>query len=462
MNQPFTCNDVTPRAFTRRDLLKTVSAGFGWLAFKGLAAAASVSPLAARAPHFPARAKRVIFLCMQGGPACQDTFDYKPKLTADSGKAGVSKGGGAKLYGSPFRFAQRGKSGLWISDLFPNVAKHADDLCLLRGMNTDIPNHPQAFVQLHTGSAQFVRPSMGAWTLYGLGSENENLPGFVTIAPPIQFGAQNYGSAFLPAVYQGTRLGAQKGEGSTAGIDNIHNSELSNALQRQQLDLVQSMNRDFLAAQSASPEVEGVIQSYELAFKMQAEVPRVMDLSKESAATLKMYGIGAGVSDGFGRQCLMARRMAEAGVRYIEVCHAGWDQHQQLRAKMTQNCAATDAPIAALLTDLKQRGLLKDTLVIWGGEFGRTPDGRRPDGRDHNAKGYTMWMAGGGVRGGMSYGGTDDYGYKAVDNPTHVHDLHATALALLGLDHEKLTYRYAGRDFRLTDVHGRVVKEIFA
>ena len=462
MNTPFTCNDITPRAFTRRDLLKTVSAGFGWLAFKGLASAASQSPLAPRAPHFPARAKRVIFLCMQGGPACQDTFDYKPKLSADSGKPGVARGGGSKLYGSPFPFAQRGRSGLWISDLFPNVAKHADELCLLRGMNTDIPNHPQAFVQLHTGSAQFTRPSMGAWTLYGLGTENENLPGFVTIAPPIQFGAQNYGSAFLPAVYQGTRLGAQKGEGSTAGIDNIRNAELSTPLQRQQLDLVQSMNRDFLCAQNSSPEVEGVIESYELAFKMQAEVPRVMDLSKESAATLKMYGIGGGASDGFGRQCLMARRMAEAGVRYIEVCHAGWDQHQQLRAKLTQNCAATDQPIAALLTDLKQRGLLKDTLVIWGGEFGRTPDGRKPDGRDHNAKGYTMWMAGGGVRGGMSYGGTDDYGYKAVENPTHVHDLHATALALLGLDHEKLTYRYAGRDFRLTDVHGRVVKEIFA
>ncbi len=462
MNAPFTCSDITPRAITRRDLLKTVSAGFGWLAFKGLAAAASTSPLAPRAPHFPARAKRVIFLCMQGGPACQDTFDYKPKLTADSGKPGVAKGGGSKLYGSPFSFAQRGQSGLWISDLFPNIAKHADELCLLRGMNTDIPNHPQAFVQLHTGSAQFTRPSMGAWTLYGLGTENENLPGFVTIAPPIQFGAQNYGSAFLPAVYQGTRLGAQKGEGSTAGIDNIHNAELSTPLQRQQLDLVQSMNRDFLAGQTASPEVEGVIESYELAFKMQAEVPRVMDISKESAATLKMYGIGGGASDGFGRQCLMARRMAEAGVRYVEVCHAGWDQHQQLRAKLTQNCAATDQPIAALLTDLKQRGLLKDTLVIWGGEFGRTPDGRKPDGRDHNAKGYTMWMAGGGVRGGLSFGGTDDYGYKAVENPTHVHDLHATALALLGLDHEKLTYRYAGRDFRLTDVHGRVVKEIFA
>ncbi len=466
MNRPYECSGVTPAMLTRRDLLKTVSAGFGWLAFKGisaqLAAAENSGPLAPRAPHFSARAKRVIFLCMQGGPAHQDTFDYKPKLSADSGKPGVAKGGGSKLFGSPFTFSQHGQSGLWISELFPNIAQHADELCLLRGMHTDIPNHPQAFVQLHTGSSQFVRPSLGAWTLYGLGTENENLPGFVTIAPPIQFGAQNYGSAFLPAVYQGTRLGAQKGEGGTASVENIRNSQLSSGLQRQQLDLVQSMNRDFLASQSANAEVEGVIESYELAFRMQGEVPRVMDISKESPETLKMYGVGAGVADGFARQCLMARRMAEAGVRYIEVCHAGWDQHQQLHNKLTANAAATDKPIAALLTDLKARGLLEDTLVIWGGEFGRTPDSRKADGRDHNAKGYTMWMAGGGVRGGLSYGATDDYGYKAVENPTHVHDLHATVLALLGLDHEKLTFKYAGRDFRLTDVHGRVVKEIFA
>src|SRR6478735_7292233 len=448
---PYECCQVTPRAMSRRDLLRTVSAGFGWLAFQGLAAGESKSPLAAKEPHFPARAKRVIFLCMQGGPAHMDTFDYKPKLSADSGKPGVAKGGGAKLFGSPFKFSQSGQSGLWISDLFPNVAAHADELCLLRGMHTDIPNHPQAFVQLHTGSAQFVRPSMGAWALYGLGTENQNLPGFITISPPIQFGAQNYGSAFLPAVFQGTRLGAQKGDVGEASIGNIRNSDLPPALQRQQLDLVQAMNRDYLASSGANPEVEGVIESYELAFRMQSELPSVMDFSKESAATLAMYGINEGPTSGFGKQCLMARRFAQAGVRFIEVCHAGWDQHQNLQSKISSNCAATDKPIAALLTDLKAHGLLKDTLVIWGGEFGRTPDSRRPDGRDHNAKGYTMWMAGGGVRGGMSYGGTDDYGYKAVENPVHIHDLHATVLSLLGLDHEKLTYRYAGRDFRLTD-----------
>jgi hypothetical protein len=465
MNTPYTCCDVTPPLFTRRDLLKTVSAGFGWLAFQGLAAHAAAAekqgPLAPKLPHFGARAKRIIFLAMQGGPAHMDTFDYKPKLGADDGKPGLTKAG-LKLYGSPFAFRQHGQSGLAISELFPQVARHADKLCLLRGMNTDIPNHPQAFIQLHTGSAQFVRPSMGAWMLYGLGTENQNLPGYITISPPLALGgAQNYGSAFLPAVYQGTRLGAQRGDVGTASIGNLRNDDLPGALQRHQLDLVQSMNREFLAA-TANPEVEGVIESFELAFRMQSEIPKVMDLSRESPATLQQYGIGAGPTNNFGKQCLMARRFAEAGVRYIEVCHAGWDQHQNLKTAITRNCTATDQPIAALLTDLAQRGLLKDTLVMWGGEFGRTPDGRRPDGRDHNAKGYTMWLAGGGVRGGMSYGATDDYGYKAVENPTHIHDLHATLLALLGLDHEKLTYRYAGRDFRLTDVKGRVVKEIFA
>ena len=390
-----------------------------------------------------------------------DTFDYKPKLAEDNGKAGVAKGGGSKLFGSPFPFRQRGQSGLWISDLFPNVAQHADDMCLLRGMHTDIPNHPQAFVQLHTGSAQFVRPSMGAWALYGLGTENENLPGFITISPPIQFGAQNYGSAFLPAYYQGTRLGAQRADIGDAAIGNLRNEDLPAALQRKQLDLIQEMNHDLLA-QTANPEIEGVIESYELGFRMQGELPRVMDLAKETPATLAMYGIGAGVTNDFGKQCLMARRFAEAGVRFIEVCHAGWDQHTNLQSKLTANCAATDKPIAALLGDLKARGLLKDTLVLWGGEFGRTPDSRKPDGRDHNAKGYTMWMAGGGVRGGMSFGATDDYGYKAVEDPVHTHDLHASVLHLLGLDHEKLTYRYAGRDFRLTDVHGQVMKGIMA
>jgi hypothetical protein len=314
---------------------------------------------------------------------------------------------------------------------------------------------------LHTGSTQFIRPSLGSWTLYGLGSENENLPGFVTVSPPIQFGSQNYGSAFLPAVFQGTRIGAQKESGSDSSISDIRNPDLPAELQRKQLDLVQAMNRDLLGSGS-NADIEGVIQSYELGFKMQTELPRVLDTATESKETLKSYGIGEGVTDSFGKQCLMARRLSEAGVRFVEVGHGGWDHHNNLKSRLSANCAQTDKPIAGLLADLKQRGLLKDTLVIWGGEFGRTPGNGKPDGRGHNSKGYTMWMAGGGVRGGFSFGSTDEHGGKAVEDVMHVHDLHATVLALLGLDHEKLTYRYAGRDFRLTDVYGKVAKPIFA
>ncbi len=457
-NHPYQCNSLMPVPLTRRDMLKTVSAGFGWLAFQGLAGNASAaSSLTPRAPHFAAKAKRVIFLAMQGGPSHMDTFDYKPKLAEDDGKPG-EKG---KLFASPFKFSQHGKSGLWISELFPNVAQFADDMCLLRGMTTDIPNHPQAFVQMHTGSTQFVRPSLGSWTLYGLGSENENLPGFVTISPPIQFGSQNYGSAFLPAVYQGMRIGAQKEAGSVSSVGNLNNPDLPAGLQRKQLDLVQAMNQDLLD-KSTNPEIEGVIQSFELGFKMQSEIPRVLDAKAESPETLKMYGIGEGASDSFGKQCLMARRLSEAGVRFVEIGHGGWDHHNNLKSRLSSNCAQTDKPIAGLLADLKQRGLLKDTLVIWGGEFGRTPGNGKPDGRGHNSKGYTMWMAGGGVRGGYSHGATDEHGGKAVENVTHIHDMHATVLALLGLDHEKLTYRYAGRDFRLTNVSGKVAKAIIS
>ena len=407
---------------------------------------------------------------MQGGPSHLDTFDYKPKLIADAGKAG-DKG---KLVAPVAEFKQRGQSGLWISEAFPQVAQHADELCLLRGMHTDIPNHPQAFVQLHTGSSRFVRPSLGAWTLYGLGTENQNLPGYLTIAAPIALGgAQNYGSAFLPASFQGTRMDApasagpvekkarKNDTGTNQGIGNIR-ANLSADSQRAQLDLVQSMNRDLLATTGANPEVEGIIESYELAFRMQSEVPKVMDMSKESAATLKAYGVGQGNTDNFGKQCLMARRLAEAGVRFIEVCHQGWDHHSGLKGRIASSCSAVDQPIAALLADLKQRDMLKDTLVIWGGEFGRTPGNGSADGRGHNAKGYSMWLAGGGVKPGISYGSTDDYGAKAVTDKMHVHDLHATILHLLGLDHEKLTYRYAGRDFRLTDVYGSVPRAILA
>ena len=410
---------------------------------------------------------------MRGGPSHVDTFDYKPKLTADTGAPATRPG--TKLLGSKWKFAQHGQSGLWISELFPNVANHADDLCLLRSMQTDLPAHPQAFLQMHTGSFQFVRPSLGAWTLYGLGSENENLPGFVTLTPPAASGgAQNYGSSFLPAIYQGTRIGADNRPIAGAEIRNLH-SPLRTDVQRAELDLLQTLNRETLRRDGSNPDVEGVIESYELAFRMQKEMPRVMDLSGESEATKKLYGIADGPGgDGRGQGAAMEAPMTSGG----NACWRGawsrpacalWKSRTETGTSTStsprrseQTAARSISPSPALLTDLKQRGLLKDTLVIWGGEFGRTPHAQGNDGRDHNNKAFTMWMAGGGVKGGFAHGLTDDYGYEAVENKVHVHDLHATILHLLGLDHEKLTYRYAGRDFRLTDVKGNVVKEIMA
>lgn len=482
MNTPMSPDPRSP-FFSRRKMLQSLSSGFGYLAFAGLAgskaAAQDVSattqvrregPLAPKATHFAPRAKRVIFLCMRGGPSHVDTFDYKPKLTANSGAPAERPG--TKLLGSKWKFSQHGQGGLWISELFPNVSKHADDLCLLRSMQTDLPAHPQAFLKLHTGSFQFVRPSLGAWTLYGLGSENENLPGFVTLTPPAASGgAQNYGSSFLPAIYQGTRIGSDNRPIANAEVRNLH-SPLRTEVQLAELDLLQTINRETLRSDGFNPDVEGVIESYELAFRMQKDMPQVMDLSGESEATKKLYGISDGPStyggqgaapgstDDFGRKCLLARRMVEAGVRFVEISHGDWDQHFNLTTALEANCRSVDKPIAALLTDLEQRGLLKDTLVIWGGEFGRTPHAQGNDGRDHNNKAFTMWMAGGGVKGGFAHGLTDDYGYEAVENKVQVHDLHATILYLLGLDHERLTYNYAGRDFRLTDVKGTVVEEI--
>ena len=456
-----TSQPLVPSGTSRRTLLQSVAAGFGWLAFaglNGLAASPSHNPQGPKTPHFTPKARRIIFLCMQGGPSHLDTFDFKPRLTRDHGLVLKGRGaaGGAKIQGSPFTFKQQGQAGLWMSDLFPCLAQRADDLCIIRSMHTDIPNHPQALIQLHTGSARFVRPSMGAWVLYGLGTENSNLPGFITLNPPTQFGAQNYGSAFLPASHQGTRLNA------SGSLSNSQHPFLNRPQQRRQLDLIQAMNLDFSHTTGAHPEVEGAIQSFELAFRMQSEMPQVMDLKTESPQTLERYGIGTTGTDGFGRQCLLARRMAEAGVRFIELNQGGWDQHQNLTADMQRNAYAIDRPIAALLSDLKERGLLQDTLVIWGGEFGRTPDSRRDDGRDHNAKGFTFWLAGGGTRPGFQYGATDELGAEAVENRVHIHDLHATALHLLGLDHERLTFRYGGRNHRLTDVKGQVVQAIVA
>ena len=425
----------------------------------------SNDPLAPKKPHFTPRAKRVIFMFMQGGPSHVDTFDFKPALERDDGKSptAVTGKGNRKLMKSPWTFSPAGQSGLMISELFPNLAKQADDLCLLNGMVTDLPNHPQASVQLHTGSFQFVRPSMGAWVLYGLGTENQELPGFITINPITRVGgAVNFGSSFLPAPFQGTPIGGEGQSLAKAVIPNIANRELSREQQRKQLDLVQSLNRDRLSQDKVNSELEGVIESYELAFRMQTAVPKIMDFKDESPSTLAAYGIGSGSTDNFGRQCLMARRFAEAGVRFIELGSGGWDHHNQLRTRLSANCGQIDQPIAALLADLKQRDMLKDTLVVWGGEFGRTPHAQNDNGRDHNAVGYSMWMAGGGVKGGIRYGATDEHGIRSVENKMHIHDLHATILHLLGLDHERLTYRYSGRDFRLTDVHGNVAKEILA
>ncbi|MBM4068554.1 MAG: DUF1501 domain-containing protein [Planctomycetes bacterium] len=462
---------------SRRTFLKTTSSGFGYLAFAALAhqqaaRASTTNPLAPRAAHFTPKARRVIFLCMEGAPSHVDTFDYKPKLTADDGKAAPRGPGGfarGRLLGSPFRFAQRGQSGLWVSSLFPELVRHADKLCLLNGMHTDLPNHAQAFLQMHCGIYQFPRPSLGAWVLYGLGTTNDNLPGFVTIRPPQNNGGPaNYGASCLPAVYQGTRIGG--GE----QVSNLRNSRRPLGTQRVQLDYLQELNRSAAQSLGQHPEIEGLISSYELAFRMQLEFPDVLNLSQENAATMSLYGIDergdgnggrgrfgapAGGSSTFGRQCLLARRLIEAGVRFVEVTMGGWDHHRNIRESLTSSCQAIDKPIAGLLTDLQRRGLLDDTLVLWGGEFGRSPYAQG-DGRDHNNKGFTMWMAGGGVRGGLAYGRTDDHGFEAVEGRVHMHDWHATILHLLGLDHERRTYRYAGRDMRLTDVRGRVVHSI--
>ncbi|MFO0914572.1 MAG: DUF1501 domain-containing protein [Pirellulales bacterium] len=449
---------------SRRRLLQAAACGFGFTAFSHLAQSAQTEgPMAPKSPHFTPRAKRVIFMFMQGGPAQMDLLDYKPELEKlakqgfDTRVNGQRMGG--KLLPSPWKFTPAGECGLPVSELLPETARHADQLCVINSMRTDNPAHPQATLMLHTGAINFVRPSMGSWIVYGLGTENQNLPGFVTINPVENLGGvQNYGSAFLPATYQGTRVNV-----GPRPMANLRNQRLSSAEQRQQLELIQSMNHDLLEEVDTDPALEGIIESYELAFRMQSEVPELMDLSDEPQAVQAKYGIGDRATEGFGKQCLMARRLAEAGVRFIEITHRGWDQHNQLSERLPANCRAIDRPIGALLDDLKQRDLLKDTLVIWGGEFGRTPvDQGNGNGRRHNPSGFTMWMAGGGVKGGLRYGATDPSGYDAVDNPVHIHDLHATVLHLLGFDHTRLTFPYSGRDFRLTDVHGEVVQGILA
>lgn len=448
---------------SRRTLLKSLACGFGYMAFASLATQAAqwtANPLAVRPPHFRPRARRVIFLFMRGGPSQMDTFDYKPQLNRDDGKKVGKKD---VLFGSPWNFRQHGESGLWISELYPHLAACADDLCILKAMQTDSSAHPQAMPFLHTGSFQFTRPSIGSWVLYGLGTENQDLPGFITLNPSRVFGGPaNYGSAFLPSSFQGTRIGWERRSLKDARFRNISNDTLPSDLQQEQLQLLQHMNRGLSESHGNEDAIEGVIDSFELGARMQDVAPQVMDFSRESKSTLESYGIGQGRTDNFGRQCLLARRFAEAGVRFIELGHGGWDHHRNLEKGLAHRCEETDQPIAALLKDLKQRGLLEETLVLWGGEFGRQPELQYGSGRAHNSQGFTFWAAGGGIRGGLAYGETDEYGRKAVDKPVHIHDLHATVLHLLGLDHTRLTYRYGGRDFRLTDVHGKVVKDIIA
>ena len=459
MNQP------NPElAFSRRNMLKTASCGFGYMAFSALAAeqakAAYQNPMAPKMPHFAPRAKRVIFIFLRGGPSQMDTFDYKPKLQQDHGK---KVGKDDELFGSPFKWNRHGESGLWVSSLFPHVAQCADDLCIIRSMQTGSRAHPQAIPLMHTGSFQFTRPSIGSWVLYGLGSENQDLPGFLTINPSRVFGGPaNYGSAFLPAMYQGTRIGWEGRSLKNASMANLANDRLTGDAQRRQLELIQSMNQRLAERHPQEAQLDGVINSYELGSRMQQSVPEVMDLDSEPEPIREMYGIGEGRTDNFGRQCLMARRFAESGVRFIELGHGGWDHHRNLKKGIEARCREIDQPIAGLLKDLKQRGMLEDTLVLWGGEFGRQPELQFGSGRGHNAEGFTMWMAGGGAKPGIAYGKTDELGNKAVENPVSMYDLHATVLALLGLNHKQLTYRHAGREFRLTDVHGNIKHDLMS
>ncbi|NYF79831.1 DUF1501 domain-containing protein [Granulicella arctica] len=451
---------------SRRSLLRSASAGFGYVALAGLLSASAptaygltadpTNPLAPKQPNFKPKAKRIIFLFMEGAMSGLDTFEYKTELQKSNGK---SAPGGGLLNPSKFQFKQYGQTGSWFSELMPNIAKHADDLCWLRGLHTDTPAHPQAVVQLHTGSANaaLTRPSMGSWLLYGLGTENQDLPGYVVINPTPNFGgAANYGSAFLPAYYQGTSVSDQ------GFMPNVQAAS-PHALEIEQLDLIQTRNHELASSDGAPDVVEGVIKSYELGFRMQDKVPELLDITKEPQKVLDAYGIKPGLEGSFARQCLTARRLSEAGVRFVEIRQPGWDHHTNLHKGLISQTSMVDQPTSALLADLGQRGLLDDTLVIFGSEFGRLPAAQgNDDGRDHNITGYSMFLAGAGIKKGFSYGATDELGINAVDGRMHINDLHATLLALMGLDHERLTYRYAGRDFRLTDVAGIVQKDIFA
>jgi hypothetical protein len=468
---------------SRRSLLQASACGFGYTALSALLSesARAANTLAAREPHQAPRARRIIFLFMQGGPSPMETFDYKPQLNADHGKPtpfqretkieqpGV---GTMRLFGSSWKFKQHGECGTWVSELFPHMSGAIDDIAVLNGMQTDNLAHAPACMQMHTGATNVVRPSIGAWSLYGLGTANQNLPGFMTINPSLSGDGgspQHFGSAFLPAIYQGTAVSLPATAGANADIRYLQDKSFPLKRQRKQIDFLQRLNRRHIEATGENAQLEGMIESFELAFRMQSEAPELLKLDGETEATQKLYGIGEGATDAFGRQCLLARRLAESGVRFIQVNSGGWDHHSRISSLLPKNAKSVDKPVAGLIHDLKARGMLEDTLLVWTGEFGRTPyeqdltngQGSMDSyGRGHNPFGFTTLMAGGGIKGGIVHGATDEYGYRAVQGKVHIHDLHATMLHQLGLNHERLTYRYAGRDFRLTDVYGNVVQEI--
>ncbi|MBI2803718.1 MAG: DUF1501 domain-containing protein [Planctomycetes bacterium] len=473
---------------SRRSALQSLACGFGSLALADMLDAGNRPLTGLGSPHHVPKAKRVIFIFMQGGPSQVDTFDYKPRLAREDGQMRSFQDARTfardrsivehRVMKNLWNFRQHGQSGKWVSALFPHIAQHVDDICFLQGMTTDGIAHGPATLFMHTGSINLVRPSVGAWTLYGLGTENRNLPGFITICPSMgNGGPRNWSNAFLPSTFQGTAIGRAGIPASEARIRNITNPRRTADEQRRQLDLLQALNREQMARSIPGPfgpgrpgdsELDAVINSYDLAFRMQMNAPQILDLARETPETLRLYGIGQAGTDNFGRQCLMARRLAEAGVRYVQINYGdntdnpAWDQHSNLPMHAT-HARNTDQPVAGLLADLKRRGLLEDTLVWWGGEFGRTPYAERNGtGRDHNPGGFTQFLCGAGVKPGIVHGATDDYGFHSVTGVVHMHDLHATILHLLGLDHLRLTYRHDGRDFRLTDVAGHVVEEILA
>ena len=458
---------------TRREMLLRSANGFGAVALAAMMAEQGLaSEIRKPGFHHKPAARNVIFLYMDGGPSQVDTFDYKPLLEKYHGKDPHSVfkveptqfNNVGKVMASPWKFKQHGQSGIWVSDLFPHIAECVDDLAVVRSMVSNFPEHTSANYFLHTGSGLQGRPSMGAWFGYGLGSENKNLPGFIVLngglIPP--GGLDNFNSGFLPAAYQGSVFRA-----GDPPVSNIQRSEATDAEQRGKLDLLRKLDAGVSARLGRTDEIESAIANYETAYRMQTAVPELMDVKGESNATKQLYGLDAKFpqTQTFGRQCLIARRLIERGARFIEltcpsVGHDRWDQHAGLKKGHEDNCRAVDQPIAALLKDLKTRGLLESTLIVWGGEFGRTPFAQGGDGRDHNQYGFTIWLAGGGIKGGTVHGETDEWGYKTVKDRVEIHDLHATMLHLLGIDHKKLTFRFGGRDMRLTDVHGELVTEI--